>query len=419
MITIFMKRSALILSFLFALTAFPVHAATGSMSLRTSDTSVKVNDTFVVGIYASADADVNALGAELTYSSDLVQVVSVAGPSVITLYITQGVVSDGTVAIEGGIQPAKKLSGDRVGRITFRAKKEGTANFAIAGGSGIYANDGQGTNLLVGRGSAKVTITGTGTTPPPAPTPTPPGTPTPPPAPQPVAVVAPTVSSSTHPDAEQYYPSGTVSVSWSAPGADKYAYVFDQVQGTIPETATATTETTATLTATGDGVWYLHVRAHANGEWGPTTQRSFGVDTTAPSVTISCDTTVVPYGGSFSCGFGGTDALSGVDHYESAFVAPGEAPIFERASSPVGAVVKVAEGGTRTLIVRAYDKAGNMIERQQTISAQPSTGLQGWWTQWQSQISLGAAAGFILILLVIWLIGRRKRKAKKGFFKRK
>ena len=149
--------------------AAPALAAGGALGLTISTPSVQIGKTFTVSVKASSNGVVaNTVGADIVYPADLLDVVSVSRPSVITLPITNGFVSAGLVSFQGGIIPSKVLASSPIGTIMFKTKGTGTATISIASTSGIYADDGNGTNLLAGRGTVKITIT---TAAPPPPTP--------------------------------------------------------------------------------------------------------------------------------------------------------------------------------------------------------------------------------------------------------
>ncbi len=135
-------------------------AASGTLFFDVNPTTVKEGQTFVVNVLASSDVAVNAIGAEILYPTDMLEVKNVTDRSVITLYVTKGTISNGLITIEGGIEPAKILKNDSVGEITFYAKKTGQAMIDISEASGLYANDGLGTNVISSRGTFSLNIGG-------------------------------------------------------------------------------------------------------------------------------------------------------------------------------------------------------------------------------------------------------------------
>ena len=189
--------------------ASPVVAASASLAVIASKTSVAVGSTFTVRVAASSGGvEANTIGADVSYPPDLLGVVSVSGPTAITMFVTKGVTQAGTVSIEGGVLPAKILSDDPASTITFKALKQGTATVALAPSSSLYANDGKGTAIPVARGSVQIAIT--------APVAPPPAKPTPTPAPTPVPTPTPTPAPCPTPAAQQPTPAPTVTVTKSS-----------------------------------------------------------------------------------------------------------------------------------------------------------------------------------------------------------
>jgi hypothetical protein len=147
--------------------ASPAFAAGGAFSLSASSTTVSVGDTFTLRVGASSGGvQVNTVGADLSYPASLVAASSVSGPSIITLYVAKGITDPGRISIQGGILPQQILSDSAIGTVTFRAVAQGMAVISTASSSGIYANDGKGTDILTSRGSISVVIGPKKTTPP-------------------------------------------------------------------------------------------------------------------------------------------------------------------------------------------------------------------------------------------------------------
>jgi len=427
-----MKRFIVIGALAFALVAtLPAGAASGSIFLRVSATSVPVGETFVVGIRATSDVDVNAIGADLSYPTDLVEFVSVGGESVITLFITHGAVSNGIVSVEGGLQPAKTLDGGRVTTVTFRAKQAGTANFSIVGGAGMYANDGYGTNILTSRGSATVEITG-GAAPPPAPPtpPTPPGppTPTPPPAPPtpptppgpptpptsppppPPASPAPDSVSTTHPDADRYYSSRTVLVSWGTEDAEAYAYAFDTSPTTVPNIAEPTAATSAELTATEDGIWYLHLQSREDGEWSTVGHRTFRIDSSPPTLMVRLPSARIAEGDTATLELTAADEGSGVDHFEVSRTRRGGVPVYARTGSKV--TWSDLEEGSYLVSVRVYDKVGSFTQKDIELTVHARSVLPQWLREWPTNAIASIAGALVLVTLIVLAIKRRRHRKR-------
>lgn len=177
----------------------------------------------------------------------------------------------------------------------------------------------------------------------------------------------PSVSSSTHPNTSAWYPSRSVSASWSASdnltGVSAYAVAFDQSATTTP--TSTTTATSGTFSATSDGTWYLHVRARdAAGNWGGTAHYRIQIDSAGPgAVTVTSSTH--PEGQwvrsddpVFS--MSASDGLSGIAGYSYVISADKNAAV-DKTPESTGSVASFSDvgSGDRWFRVRAVDKAGN------------------------------------------------------------
>jgi hypothetical protein len=315
-----------------------VRAAAGSISATASSAKVEVGQNVSVRIRASSDGTVvNTIGADAVFTPDTLKVVSVGGPSVITLYVTNGAVSANTVSIQGGIQPATALSGSSVGTIVFRALKVGTATISIAGSSGIYANDGKGTNILVGRGSATIQIVE--------------------PAPKPP----------TSPPKNANVPPANINLNANVPPAN--------------------------------------INLNANVPL---------ADTTLPRLSTSItEGEALTYGEKATLVFSAEDE-AGIDRYEMAYrcasCPPGE---FARVTSPVALNLPP---GIYNVVIRAFDKAGNMAEKTLTVKFQPPPGFMDRFREnWDVVVVFSSGIIFLsgILVLVISLLGKKRRHFRR------
>jgi hypothetical protein len=107
---------------------------------------------------------------------------------------------------------------------------------------------------------------------------------------------APTLSSSTHPNATTWYPNRSLQSSWTAPsdpsGISGYAVAVDQTADTVPAANVTQTATDNTTTVAADGTWYVHVRVKDGaGNWSTTAHRTYLVDAATPGTpTVSSST---------------------------------------------------------------------------------------------------------------------------------
>ncbi|QQG49774.1 MAG: fibronectin type III domain-containing protein [Candidatus Berkelbacteria bacterium] len=143
----------------------------------------------------------------------------------------------------GIVSPTSSLT---VATIRLKANKEGSGSVSVSGVRLARS----GSEVGTGGGSTSYTI---------GRAPTPPGNVE--------------VSSSTHPDQNQFYGATTAILTWKPPanGATGYSALMDQAAETVPATSISTTETSATFQNLSLGTYYFHIRALNGDGWGPTT----------------------------------------------------------------------------------------------------------------------------------------------------
>ncbi|MEK7201978.1 MAG: hypothetical protein AAB669_00365 [Patescibacteria group bacterium] len=93
------------------------------------------------------------------------------------------------------------------------------------------------------------------------------------------------VTSSTHPNQEEFYDVSTVELAWSAPGngATGYSTVFNQTADSAPEAKTSTTDTNAKYADNPVGTYYFHIRANNKDGWSDTTHFKVNIKPTTDS----------------------------------------------------------------------------------------------------------------------------------------
>jgi hypothetical protein len=110
------------------------------------------------------------------------------------------------------------------------------------------------------------------------------------------APVAPTITSTSHPDPTAWIPEPRLTATWTAEAdADGYAVIVDRAAGTVPEPTVTQGEARHEATL-ADGAWWLHVRAKdAAGNWSPTAHYRVNIGTGAMVVP---GPVIAPCGGS-------------------------------------------------------------------------------------------------------------------------
>jgi hypothetical protein len=325
--------------FVSALTILPVKAlAAARLYVSPASGSYKVGDKVTASVMVDTGGDpINAGEGTVTYSTDILEYQSVSTSGSIFTFWTNGPsAGSGNVAFGGGLShPGYTGSGGKLLTVTFKAKAAGAGLVSINDGR-VLADDGSGTNIYGGSHGATFAIGGAAVKATPAPT---------------VATV--TVKSTTHPDSTHWYNAKTVALSWSASGVSQFSFTFDQSPATDPAEAVSAT-TTKSYEATSDGAWYFHVKGKTATGFTPVTHFKVQIDTTPPgefAVTIDQDggaTNPTP-----KVTFSATDLLGGIDKY-TARIDSGE----EFAIKSGDALPK-QKPGHHTIIIKAYDKAGN------------------------------------------------------------
>jgi hypothetical protein len=324
--------------------------------------SYEVGKSFTVNIYAaSADQALNAFTGTVDFPSDLLQVISVSkSGSIASLWMQDPSFSNanGTVTFGGLVlNPGFKGASGKVLSITFKTKAVGTANLRFSAGE-ILANDGKGTNILQGLGSAQIKVI-TAAVGPQAPTAT-------------SAVseskvgipFAPVISSPTHIDPNAWYSNNSPKFTWTMPsGVTAVRVLYDKYPTSDPSVVYQPPISGKDLNDVADGTYYFHAQFKNAQGWGAISHFRFQIDTVAPTAfnvkflhgNESSDSSPAVL-------FSTTDDLSGLDYYE---VKVGDSPAVkvkpEEVTEAHPYIMSAQKSGQRSIVVRAVDKAGNSV----------------------------------------------------------
>jgi len=200
---------------------------------------------------------------------------------------------------------------------------------------------------------------------------------------------APTISSSTHPNENNWYSNNDPSFSWTTPsdasGIAGYSYTIDHSSSTTPDTSVDTTGNSMSYSNLSDGTWYFHVRAKDNaGNWGSADHYLIKIDTAGPSSgTISINNGA----SSTNSLIVSLNSLSATDNLSG--MGSGAQMKFSNDNSSWSSPVAYSNtynnwnlseyggntsAGTKTVYVRYKDVAGNWSSSfQDTINYQPDT----------------------------------------------
>jgi hypothetical protein len=129
-----------------------------------------------------------------------------------------------------------------------------------------------------------------------------------------LALSTPSISSSSHPDQEQWYRSNDISLSWSSSDATSYAFVLDSEPETSPS-GSVSNETSIDYPNKKAGVYFFHVRAKSGSNWSDTAHFKINIDTQGPSRPTELRGEALDDGSIRISWKASEDELSGVSHY--------------------------------------------------------------------------------------------------------
>ncbi len=138
--------------------------------------------------------------------------------------------------------------------------RPGVATLKFTSDSGVFANDGLGTNVL------RLAIDGAYQF-----------------LPLSSLRTETTIFSFTHPNPTRWYRNNRIHLEWTNPtGETKFAYALDKKPDSIPENSRTTDRTSVDLVAPDDGIYYFHLRPLHDGRNAATSHLKIQVDTTPP-----------------------------------------------------------------------------------------------------------------------------------------
>ncbi len=327
-----------VLVFLFSVTLLqPAKAGGGSLYLAPSRGSFLLGSTFSISIFIDTKGnEINALEVNLKFPPELLQITApTTGESFISEWLTPPNYSNvgGFVSYKGGIPEGIITTAGLVSTVTFRAKSPGRAEIKFLDSSKILLKDGKGTPIFTNNFSGVYEIL------------------IPPPE-------GPKISSFTHPDSDVWYMNNNPVFSWEKEkGMTDFSFSISQNPQEIPDTISEGPDTSVFYRDIDDGIWYFHLRAQGNGIWGRASHFGVKIDTAPPK---EFDPRIdLPSGFTY---FSTKDINSGIDYYEISVLniseTEGPASFFVEALSPYK--IPYQDPGKYSLVVRVYDKAGNL-----------------------------------------------------------
>lgn len=343
----------LLLGFL-VLLALPAQAATNTrIYLTPSSGRLNLGNEFEIEVLADTQgSSVNTAEANLTFSSNTLELLSVTQGSTFVLPTPDSKLVEGNTIYIGGGLPTPGYNGKSgvIGVLKFRAKAIGRATVNLTRGR-MLLNDGNGSSANVSTSGASFDIT-------------------------PAAVGSVEVYSPTHSNQQAWSNHNDVELAWILPaGAKEVSYIWDQSPDTIPDDIIdPSTTNSISFPKTADGTWYFHIKARGsapNYPFGQTVNYKVSIDTVAPtSINLKllhekddAHVSTTP-----SIAFSAIDATSGVWRYD---VYMDNKFVKELADEPF--LYDGQELGDHVIKVIGYDRAGNSIESKLPITITPTT----------------------------------------------
>ncbi|MBP6859446.1 MAG: hypothetical protein KBC69_02405 [Candidatus Magasanikbacteria bacterium] len=270
----FVKKTIYFLSF-FVLFFIGSHTRAATLYFSPDSGTKQVGKNFSISIFVSAsDQSMNAASGELDIPTDKLEVVSVSkSGSIFSLWAQEPSFSAGSVNFEGVVlNPGYTGSAGKIITVTLKAKAAGQATIRLSSGS-VLANDGNGTNILKGLGSANFVLTDPGSinddvvSPPEVNT----------------IPNAPKVSSINCPPPDGWCAGNDPKFSWILPpGTTGVSILGDHNPNTNPGTKSDGVMSSYTYSDVEEGSWYFHIRVRNSSGWGPVTHYQFQIDTQKP-----------------------------------------------------------------------------------------------------------------------------------------
>jgi hypothetical protein len=351
---ILIRRITQGLFFLFFLVvAGTANAAT--LSVTPSTGVYTAGQTFTARVVVNTTgAKINAAEGTVTFKPSELSVVRVSKGSVFNLWTAEPSFSNsaGTVSFSGGTPTGYTGGSGTVLSITFRTKGAGNPRVSFANGA-VLAADGKGTNVLTSMSGGAYTIGAADIAP----------------EPETVVYVAPAntpakpiISSGTHQDPEKWYAETDAELSWSLPD-DVVAVrtLLDSNSGSIPTKVYNTPIKNITLSDLDQGVQYFHLQFKNEEGWGRVNHYRLAVDTENPtSFSISLVEGADLTSPVQTLKFETEDKTSNVEKF-SIRIDDAEPYSYTDETGSSTLILPPLEPGPHTLIIEAFDEAGNSI----------------------------------------------------------
>jgi hypothetical protein len=347
-----MKKFSLIIFIIISLFIY-TKAQAADIFLVSDNLNPLVNQTFNISVYTNTkDVNINNIEAKISYSKDLVEVISVNNsPSIFSIWVEPPNFSNttGLISFNGGLPtPGYKGNMGKIINISLKAKKTGIAEISFPSAS-IYANDGMGTNVITEKRGLSLKINQAT-------------------APEVIKDIVvdnlppmPIITSGDIPNQESWSSLTSARFSWDLP---KDVTLVQLLLNNSPNSTPTINYTPPIkeryLENLKDGIYYLHVRFKNENGWGKIAHRKIKIDTTGPK-DIQVKYEILP-NDLISLSISSKDVGSGINKYR---ILINGLVVKEHLTNDdkTDIILPPHQSGKYDVEIIAYDKVGNLSEK--------------------------------------------------------
>lgn len=324
--------------------------------------TAKPAETVTYGIYVSStDQAINAVSSTIKFDSTFLEVTGInKGGSIISFWATEPSFSNagGTINFDGIIMnPGYTGGGGKILTVSLRTKKAGSTNLTFSG-SQILANDGEGTSVFTGAGTATLSIVEETASPEEKPI-----------TEETVPIIsAPNIFSDTHSNKDAWYNNNSPIIKIQPNNqANAIRFGLNQTTGQQPTVIYTPPIWERALDPLPDGQYFFSAQMRNEKGWGNIAEFPFNIDTTAPQITeISFDEQSASTN-LLKIKITASDELSGIAKYEVSL--NNQAPITllpDQAINDFLEITNIPKGEVQVKII-AFDQAGNTNEKTTSV----------------------------------------------------
>ncbi len=350
-------RAGVFIAFLLGSLLLPQAIQAATLAVTPASGVYTTGSTFTVQVIVNtAGKPINAADGTLSFNPRELSVIAASrSSSIFNLWTAEPTFSNtnGTVSFGGGLPSGYTGAAGNVMTVTFKSLTSGSAKISLTGAS-VLAADGRGTNVLTSMSGGTYTLSAATTQPaeeviveyvPPANTPS-----------------TPSITSTTHSDQTKWHSEKTAELTWTVPaGVTGLRTLLNESPVAIPTKVYDEPIRSLTLTNLAEGVSYFHMQFRNAEGWGKVAHYRLAVDSEKPrsfdiqladgaDLTKSKQEAVIIIDDETSDVLRFKIQVSGNEAYE-----------YVRPSATATIPLSDLKPGSQTIIVEAFDAAGNSI----------------------------------------------------------